>query len=267
MGGSIRDFVPYQSYPAGTWTDDTGMTLATCRALIKVEAGEQGVERAFREEFYRWAGSSECLRAGKTVLYSARYRKTDETSWANGALMRITPVGIYCHLKGYDEEQSARLALQAARITHVHELAVLPAVECALAIRSILRGDRTVPQRLFNPLQLLPDYQERYGDYLSKRYSEHYSVHPSTGLWMWRQVFELCLGMAEGKRWDELPGFEEGLIKTLDESFDKDTAGAVAGRILGAYWGEGAISVRWKNKVSNGARITDLADKFLGSIK
>ncbi len=33
MGGSIRDFVPYQNYPAGTWTDDTGMTLATCRAL------------------------------------------------------------------------------------------------------------------------------------------------------------------------------------------------------------------------------------------
>ena len=77
MGGSIRDFVPYQNYQAGTWTNDTGMTLATCRALIKIEEERQDVERAFREEFYRWAGGSECRRAGKTVLYSARYRKTD----------------------------------------------------------------------------------------------------------------------------------------------------------------------------------------------
>ena len=36
IGGRIEDFHPHWRYPAGSWTDDTGMTLATCRAFIEV---------------------------------------------------------------------------------------------------------------------------------------------------------------------------------------------------------------------------------------
>jgi ADP-ribosylglycohydrolase len=35
-GGLITDFHHGQDFPAGAWTDDTGLTLATCRALIEV---------------------------------------------------------------------------------------------------------------------------------------------------------------------------------------------------------------------------------------
>jgi ADP-ribosylglycohydrolase len=42
-----------------------------------------------------------------------------------------------------------------------------------------------------------------------------------------------------------MPPFEEGILKAVNESFDRDTAGAVAGAILGAYWGEKSIPSRW----------------------
>ena len=269
MGGSIVDFASYQNYPAGTWTDDTGLTLATCRALIAFTESGQGLEDCLRREFFRWAGSDECRRAGRTVLYAATYGKTDQTSWANGALMRIAPVGFYCYMSGYDERKSAQLALTASRITHGHPLAVLPAVECVLAIRSMLRGDETVPSDLSYPGKYLPPHlADKKGnkEYVEKRHGDHYGVHPSTGLWMWRQVFEECLGMGEGRRWAEMPGFEKGLVGTLDNSFDKDTAGAVAGALLGAYWGEEAIPWRWKKGLEKRGRILDLADRFFEAL-
>ena len=36
-GGRIIDIHPYWCCPAGAWTDDTGMTLASVRALIEME--------------------------------------------------------------------------------------------------------------------------------------------------------------------------------------------------------------------------------------
>jgi ADP-ribosylglycohydrolase len=271
MGGSIRDFVPYQNYPAGTWTDDTGLTLATCRALIMSDGGGAQIEDCLKREFFRWAGSDECRRPGRTVLYAATTGKRDENSWANGALMRIAPVGLYCSMAGLDRWDSAELAVVASRVTHGHIMAFLPAVECVLAIRSIMEGDRRVPEDLafaikYIPFEIADKYWERLEDYINARTGDCDSVHPSTGLWMWRHVFERCLQMKDGRLWERMPPFEEGLVRTLDNSFDKDTAGAVAGGLLGAYWGEDSIPSRWKEGLEKAGRIVELADRLVDTM-
>jgi ADP-ribosyl-[dinitrogen reductase] hydrolase len=60
-----------------------------------------------------------------------------------------------------------------------------------------------------------------------------------------------------------MPDFEQGILKTVNESFDRDTAGAVAGALLGAYWGEGSIPEKWRIGVEKAGQIVELADKMI----
>jgi ADP-ribosyl-[dinitrogen reductase] hydrolase len=279
-GGRITDFHPYWRYPAGTWTDDTGMTLASVRALIEMEKAGSPLDEAFQTAFCDWACSLECLKPGGTVLYAARYATADLNSWSNGALMRIAPAGIYANLKGLDTVQSAEIAYRLARMTHFRPLAVFPAVSAALAIRSILFDEPNVPHlpaahalcrgyiatdRQGAALRYEQDYLDRYAGPISE-------LPATTGLWMWRHVMERCLEILpeygarngdEFRAWNMLPSFEEGILETVNSSFDRDTAGAVAGAILGAYWGETQIPERWRNGVHKSAEIIQLADDLI----
>ena len=71
-GGRIKDFYPFFG-GLGNWTDDTGMTLAVCRALIRHERTRKSMETCFREAFYDWINSDESRCAGRTVIYAAKH--------------------------------------------------------------------------------------------------------------------------------------------------------------------------------------------------
>jgi ADP-ribosylglycohydrolase len=194
--------------------------------------------------------------------------------------MRMAPAGIYASLKGLDTVQSAEIAYRFARMTHFRPLAVFPAVSAALAIRSILTDEPSVPHlptahalcrgymatdRQGAALRYEQDYLERYAGPISE-------LPATTGLWMWRHITERCLAIVpecgarnggEPRAWSRLPGFEDGILETVNTSFDRDTAGAVAGAILGAFWGETQIPERWKSAVHESVEIIHLADDLI----
>lgn len=94
------------------------------------------------------------------------------------------------------------------------------------------------------------------------------ATHPTTGLFMWRQVLERGLGLTPGRStWAGLPPFEEGILTVVNGSFDKDTAGAVGGALLEARWGEGGIPERWRRRVWRAKRIVALADQLPDSVR
>ena len=270
-GGLITDFHHGQDFPAGSWTDDTGMTLATCRAFIEVLKTKKTVDECIRAAYEAWVGSDEARKAGQTVTQAIKYGVPWIDSWANGALMRISPVGIYASLRNMNREDTATLAYRVSRVTHGHPLAVFPAVECALAIRSIILGAEKVPEDLSDPGKycryLEPYKNARYDLYREKRFVPMNQLAPSTGLLMWRYVFEHSLGLSDGCRWDGIPQFETGLLGAINGGVDKDTTGAVAGAILGAYWGEGNIPEPWKTGVKKHDRIIGLADEITAAGK
>jgi ADP-ribosyl-[dinitrogen reductase] hydrolase len=266
-GGLITDFHHGQDFPAGAWTDDTGLTLATCRALIEVLKTYKTIDECIRSAYESWAGSDESRKPGRTVLYAAKYGKPDVNSWANGALMRISPVAIYAYLTRMNKRDTANLAYRVARTTHGHPLAVFPAVESALALRSILSEDETVPEDLSDPGKycsyLEPEKNARYIHYCERRHIEMNELDVTTGLWMWRYVFEQSLGLSEGAPWNCIPEFEPGILQVINQGVDKDTAGAVAGALLGAYWGESQLPEKWQSRVEKGAEILALADEII----
>jgi ADP-ribosylglycohydrolase len=267
-GGRIAEFHPYDGCPAGTWTDDTGMTLASCRALIEHERTRKEIGECFRKAFRDWANSADCRRPGHTVYHASKYGVADENSWGSGALMRTAPVAIYAFLKGLDKTAAAELAVFVARVTHGHPLATFPAIEYVLALMSIFAGEKNIQSDLALPWRYLGNLEaagdERVRDYNRLRLLPFTHSHPTTGLFMWKQVFEKCLGLRPGPPWSLLSDFKNGILKAVNESVDRDTAGAVAGGILGAYWGVKSIPERWRKEVRLSEQILTLADELMG---
>lgn len=282
IGGRIENFHPYWRYPAGSWTDDTGMTLATCRAFIEMARTDKTLEECFKEAFEVWSTSQECRRPGKTVLYAAKFGEPDVNSWANGALMRISPVAIYSYLMELNIHETSELAYKVARLTHGHPMATFPAVSCVQALSSILYSEEKVrgfassgsecgETALNDPASRMLFYTSEY----EPKYKGPMEDLPATsGLWMWRHVVENCLGLKPERSsivlqkdntlyWSQLPEFESGILHTVNNSFDRNTAGAVAGAILGIYWGESGIPNRWREKVEKSGAIRELADELI----
>ena len=282
IGGYIKDFHPYWRYPAGSWTDDTGMTLATCRAFIETLTTNKSMEECFKDAFEAWSTSQECRRPGKTVLYAAKFGESDVNSWANGALMRISPVAVYSYLRELNLHEASELAYKIARLTHGHPYATFPAVSCVDALLSILHGEEEVPGFAYSGTKcgesVIKDPAAKMiyytSDYEPKYKGPIENLPATTGLWMWRNVIENCLGLKRDRSdidplkrkplyWADLPEFENGILHTVNNSFDRDTAGAIAGAILGTYWGESGIPKRWKEQVEKADLIRDLADRLI----
>jgi ADP-ribosyl-[dinitrogen reductase] hydrolase len=53
-------------------------------------------------------------------------------------------------------------------------------------------------------------------------------------------------------------GFEEALIAVVNLGGDADTTGAVAGGLLGAYYGAAAVPLRWRGAVAYGPAVMSL---------
>jgi ADP-ribosylglycohydrolase len=264
--GRITDFHPYGSFPKGSWTDDTGMTLATCRGLIEHARDERSVEECLRDSFKIWSESDECRCPGHTVYHAAKYGVPDLNSWANGALMRTAPVAIFAHVNGDLLPDTAKLALKVPELTHNRPLATFPAVEMVLCLMSIFAGEKKVPKYISDPSQFVrvtyDNQEQQYREYREMRRLPLDSISKTTGLYMWKQVLEV-LGLAEGKPWSIMPTFEKGILKAVNQCFDRDTAVAVAGAILGAYWGLNKIPLHWRDQVEKADVIVGLAAELM----
>jgi len=268
-GGRVLDFHGSWNGPKGGWTDDTCLTLAACQGFLQAARTGGPIPSALHRALRNVGADPGFRKPGKTILNTVLTGFPDVDAWSNGALMRIAPAAVYAVLANASRSQAAHLALFLARLTHGHPLAVFPAVECALALLSIFQGDERVPEDL-RDLSALEDFVQehhRYEEYSEARNRPMRALPPSSGLWMWRLVFEHLLKMTPGRPWSCLPPFEEGLIRVVSDSYDRDTAGAIAGAILGAYWGASAIPERWVAGVERSSDILGMAEEMAEAIK
>lgn len=124
---------------AGTWSDDTSMTLATCKSIK--DKGRVDIED-IRKNFKAWLFDDEFTADGKTFDVGGTTREAltlnrgmdDFYSNGNGSLMRILPLAF---TDASDEEIE-----KVSSITHAHEISRKACLDYVHLARKLIAGEK-----------------------------------------------------------------------------------------------------------------------------
>ena len=219
---------------AGQLTDDSEMALMLARSLVEQGGFDrQKVRQAYR--FWFGSGPFDC---GNTI-HAALEGSLDDSSEANGALMRISPLGIFGARQLLS--QVAEWARQDAGITHPSPVCLEANELFAVAIsRAITTGD---------------DAGSVYNHMLGR----------AEGAGVSESLME-TLRLARHRPWDDkarhqgwvlvalqnalwqllhASSFEDAVVETVSHGGDTDTNAAICGALYGAVCGREGIPERW----------------------
>lgn len=225
---------------AGQPTDDSEMALLLARLLVRT--GSYHAESA-QEAYIYWlnSGPFDC---GMTISTSLRGIFNPD-SQANGALMRISPLGIFG--ARHDMKQTAAWAMQDAELTHLHPVCLQANALFAMAIAGAVKQE-TEPDILYGEIrqwaeemsadQSLADVIARAADEPPKDY-----LHKQG--WVLIAFHNALYQLLHAEN------TEEGIIDTVMHGGDTDTNAAICGALLGAVHGKASIPPRWTEILLN----------------
>ena len=280
----IRDFAAQGRHPAGTFTDDTQMTVSVLRALVR--RGHSDLDTLMTclgEEFVAWSVHRDNNRApGGTCLTGCR-SFANGASWKDagvkeskgcGAAMRAAPIGLFCT----DDAQLVRLAAAQSVLTHSHPTGIASSVAAAAAVAHVARGGalsglldfvtacvERCDDALLREMGATPELVKKLGNREQLRLLERTreALKQDTddvctllgGAWIGEEAVATAL-------WSVLKAdgdFEEAIVRGATSSGDSDSIACIAGSICGALHGYDAIPARFTAKVEKGAALDVLA--------
>ena len=219
---------------AGQPTDDTEMALMLARSLIQ----EGGYKPESVLATYKYWLDSGPFDLGGTIS-GALTGRLDYESQANGALMRISPLGIFGTKHSLD--QTADWAQQDAALTHPHPVCRQINALFAMAIaRHIQTGES--PQEIYRYiLKRAKDMQVEASimnviNIATDAPPEDYTHHQGWVLIAFHNALYQLLHAED---------LESGVVDTVMRGGDTDTNAAICGALLGAVYGRNAIPRQW----------------------
>ncbi|MFO0659799.1 MAG: inositol monophosphatase family protein [Polyangiaceae bacterium] len=280
VGDSLGSLVEFEStreiaqkYPngvrhladGGTWgtlagqpTDDSELALSLARSLLKKRAYDpldalEWYVRWYRSDPFDMGGTtaralgaaSRAFELGSNPLVEVASHALT-TSQANGALMRVSPLGIF-GVK-LDPRELWQCSLEDAMLTHPHVVcqyanavfthAISIAVREGLDARSVWSRTIAFAQQA-GTAEHAPVVLEML-EGADKAPPDDFMTHQGWVLVALRNAFYQLL---------HAPTFEEGVVDSVMRGGDTDTNAAIAGALLGAVHGREAIPRSWRNDV------------------
>ena len=255
-GDALGSLVEFESpdqirrqYPDGVWdladggtwntiagqpTDDSELALSLARVLVRV--GRYDREEA-REVYVSWL-DSEPFGCGATIDSGLRGHPNPD-SQANGAMMRISPLGIFGARHALSDV--AEWAQQDAELTHPNPVCQQANALFAMAIADAIRSARSAAEvhhriaewakerdadtSLLNVIRRSASFPPK--DYLQQQGWVLIAFHNA----LWQLLHASTL--------------EEAVVDTVMRGGDTDTNAAICGALLGAVHGREAIPARW----------------------
>ncbi len=253
------------------YTDDTAMMIGLAESLLQKRGiDSEHLGDTFCRNFYKepWRGYA----AGPPTIFSLvrfsglSYVEAAKTlfggsgSLGNGAAMRIAPVGLYYH----DSEDLYGPAVASAEVTHAHSIGKDGAAVLARAVAQAVTLDpgKEFPLMRFarelisfartaeikEKMKIVQDLLVE--DVSPDRAADHLGRSVEMGESMPFAVYSF-LKYAKS--------FEDCFFCAILNGGDRDTLGAMACAISGAYLGIEAIPQSWREKLENLETIETLA--------
>lgn len=253
--------------PAGTWTDDSSMTLALLDSIR--EKGMFDYEDIM-DRFVKWMYEGEYTPFGEsfdighgTSQAVSRYTMDRDVracggrspgNNGNGSLMRIMPACLYCAEKRgmglLSDLDAVRLIHRVSGLTHNHLRAKIACGLYYFMVRALIGDTGTLIERLENGLERGFRFYEQRESNLEElaRYDRLRNLR------VFRETPEEAIKSSgyvvdsiEAAVWCLITteSFAECELKAVNLGEDTDTVGAIAGGLAGLYYGYEAIPKDW----------------------
>ncbi len=249
--------------PPGTWTDDTAMARNLWRSLI--EHGELRTDDVLGRHV-EWLDADppdvgnltrvvlSCVRDGDADAARAYVEdRGPEVSAGNGSVMYCAPLGV-AYANRPDELHELAPALSA--ITHWDERCRTACQAVTLAVAALVRGEEPLP----SVVAAVDAVRRREGgEELEYLVEEAGLARPIDGPDRGFCLFTAGVALRAAT---EASTFEEGLRSVVALGGDTDTNAAVAGALLGARHGRGALPSPWLAKLADRSKIEREAEQL-----
>lgn len=278
-----------EKFDKALFSDDTQMTLYTAEGLLETERSWKPIVATICNAYLAWFGRQ----AGKKVRisYDSELSKIDElnqrrapgntclsallsiyngkdpmnSSKGCGGIMRVAPIGLYGATHGWSLEEVAKLAGEAAELTHLHPLSTYSSAVLAVIVQICVSAEGPVDVSRFKSIvgkslevvsgvygadaPAMEDFQKliRKALQLEDNLLRDWEIIENGlgGGW----VAEKTLAIAVFSVIRHINDFNACMICAVNHGGDSDSTGAVAGNIIGAIIGYEAIPDKFTKSI------------------
>ena len=268
---------PDVGQPAGSWSDDTAMEIATIDSFIQKKCFDY---KDIMDKWVKWISKSEytptgvafdigrtCLKAIKKYCNGTAPLQCGSTSMnenGNGSLMRILPVALYAYSKNLDDISIRKLANEVSSLTHAHEISRLGCYIYVQFIVCLLKGK--TKEEAYKYIQGL-DYRSFTVDSMN-RYTRILDEQIEVQILDNIKSSGYIVDTLECAMWIFMNAqhYKEAIIASTNIGGDTDTIGAIVGSMAGIYYGFESIPSNWLDKVQRKDYLIELVDRFEKSV-
>lgn len=264
--------------PAGTWSDDTSLTLALADNLLPNEANDKPDLESIAWGFTEWYDKAAYTPHGKvfdvgnaTAKAITRLKKgvapekaggAGERDNGNGSLMRIAPLAFYMYGIQKPEERF-RIVKAVSSLTHAHEWSV---AACYIYVE------------MLNKLRMGRKKKEAYAE-LREDFRRGVPFISKATLAKFVRILEndisalpeeeirssgFVIDTLEAAFWCFLTtdNYKDAVLKAVNLGDDTDTTGAVTGALAGLAYGLDSIPQEWLDQLAAYDEVRRIAVKM-----
>jgi len=254
--------------PAGTWSDDTSMTLCLLDSLA--EAGRPDYEDIM-QKFRRWHDQGDYTPYGEVFDVGSATRRAinrcqtgtpalqcggrAEGDNGNGSLMRILPLLYWLQARGSGEFDAEAFDIihNVSALTHAHPRSQM-ACGIYLCIAAAITTGAGLSEAIHSGIKKARQYYDQRTEFAAQR--QHYArledsrfaVLPEDKIKSSGYVVDTL----EAALWCLLntDNYRDCVLKAVNLGEDTDTVAAVAGGLAGLYYGYEAIPAEWLTTIA-----------------
>lgn len=271
----ITEMAASEEGPAGTYSDDTAMTLCTLASLV--ENGWQLDLQDIMKRFIDWLGYGYMAVGNKTIDVGIATRNAIQRAYdgiplnecggkgewdcGNGSLMRISPLIFYC--SKHPEADILKTVGEVSALTHAHERCKMCCYVYVKLGLALLNNSCTDNKELFKKAMaaLMPELKARFAENETDLLSRLYDIDEFVKLDINSiKSSGYVIDTLEASLWCFLTtdNFKDCILKAVNLGDDADTVAAIAGALAGLYYGYGSIPEEWLNKLLGKEKIYEL---------
>lgn len=268
----VTDMMGFGTYdvPAGTWSDDTSMSLCALESLSSGNVNYDDIMRNFSKWCYGGKFTTDgvvfdigitCSNAIDNYCYSnmpaEKCGLTSVNANGNGSLMRMHPFVLYAYYNGVENDKEfVNMIANASALTHAHKCSIDGCVIYAYVLRELLKNpEKSSVYKGIDYAKSVRPFGRDYDRVFSGNIETlHKAYIKSTGY----VVYSL-----EAAIWCLLTtnSYEECVLKAVNLGGDTDTIAAIAGSLAGALYGLDAIPASWMDTLRKKEYIEEMCDK------